>query len=236
LSFPYSSRNFRAREPLYRRNGKIRAREVRVLDENKEQLGVMSLSEALRLAQSKGLDLLETVPNAIPPVCRIVNYGKFQYEEAKKAKESHSHNAASKMKELQLSPVIAAHDFDTKLTHAIGFLSDDMKVCIKLRFRGRQRAHKEFGFEMVNRFVAATAAYGRPDAPPKMLGERDLTVIISPLPREKRGKAVPAAARPASTKAPELSPKAPHGEAGPGNSQQQDPPPPQNPPDGPLEG
>jgi translation initiation factor IF-3 len=194
LSFPYPARNFRSKEPRYRRNGKIRAREVRVVDENKQQLGVMSLGEALRLAQNKGLDLLEIAPNAVPPVCRIVNYGKFQYEEAKKAKESHSHQAGSKMKELQLSPAIALHDFDTKLAHAIEFLSADMKVCVKLRFRGRQRAHKEYGFQMVNRFVAGTAAYGRADAPPKMLGDRDLTVIISPLPREKRPKTAPSTA------------------------------------------
>jgi len=184
LSYP--SRSFHPREPKFRRNGKIRARQVRVIDETKQQLGVMSLSDALRLAQTKGLDLLETVPNAVPPVCRIVDYGKFQYEEAKKAKDSHGKQAASKMKELQLSPTIAVHDFAVKLSHAIGFLSDDMKVCVKLRFRGRQRAHKEFGFEVVNRFVREAAAYGRADAPPKLLGERDLTVVISPLPRDKR--------------------------------------------------
>jgi len=149
----------------------------------------MPLSEALRMAQTKGLDLLETVPNAVPPVCRIVDYGKFQYEESKRAKDSHGKQASGKMKELQLSPVIADHDFDTKLAHAIQFLSEDMKVCVKLRFRGRQRAHKEYGFLVVNKFVAETAAYGRADSPPKMLGERDLTVIITPLPRDKRAKA-----------------------------------------------
>src|SRR5262249_45060275 len=180
-----------AREPKYRRNGKIRAREVRVIDENKRQLGVMPLNEALRLAQAKGLDLLETVPNAVPPVCRIVNFGKFQYEEAKKAKDGHSRQASSRMKELQLSSVIEVHDFNTKLAHAIQFLSEDTKVCVKLRFRGRQRAHKEFGFEVVNRFVLGAAAYGRADAPPKMLGERDLSVVISPLPRDKRPKSIP---------------------------------------------
>jgi translation initiation factor IF-3 len=203
LSYPFRGRPFHSREPQYRRNGKIRAREVRVIDENKQQLGVMPLGEALRLAQSKSMDLLETVPNAVPPVCRIVNYGKFQYEEAKKAKEVHSRQAASKMKELQLSPGIAENDFETKLSHAIQFLSEDMKVCVKLRFRGRQRAHKEFGFEVVNKFVREAAAYGRADSPPKMLGERDLTVIISPLPRDKRPKAAHAgsAAAPASPKA-----------------------------------
>ena len=92
------------------------------------------------------------------------------------------------MKELQLTANIDPHDFGVKLNHAIGFLCDDMKVRIKLRFRGRQKAHKEFGFEVVNRFVQEAAAYGRADSPPKMLGDRDLNVIISPLPRDKRAK------------------------------------------------
>lgn len=174
---------------------------MRVVDENKQQLGVMTLNDALRMAQTKGLDLLETVPNATPPVCRIVDYGKFLYEESKRAKESHSRQSGGKMKEIQLSPVIAVHDFDTKLAHAKQFLSEDMKVCVKLRFRGRQRAHKEFGFEVVNRFVAEAATFGRADSPPKMLGERDLTVVISPLPRDKRAKP-PAAAAPARSSSP----------------------------------
>lgn len=154
------------------------------MDEAKEQLGVMPLSTALRLAQAKGLDLVEIAPNATPPVCRIVNYGKFQYEEAKHHKETR--NTGSKMKELQLSAGIDPHDFGVKLTRAIEFLCDDMKVRVKLRFRGRQRAHKEVGFDVVNKFVTAAAAYGQADAPPKMLGERDLNVMLSPLPRNKR--------------------------------------------------
>jgi translation initiation factor IF-3 len=186
LSRPFPSRFFQSREPKHRRNGKIRAREVRVLDETKQQLGVMPLSEALRLAQSKGLDLVEIAPTATPPVCRIVNYGKLQYEEAKSHKESRS--TGSKMKEIQLSASIDPHDFGVKLNHAINFLCEDMKVRIKLRFRGRQRAHKEVGFEVVNRFVKESAAYGQADAPPKMLGERDLNVMLSPLPRNKRAK------------------------------------------------
>jgi translation initiation factor IF-3 len=169
-------------------NGKIRAREVRVIDENKEQLGVMTLSDALKLTQSKDLDLIETVPNANPPVCRIVDYGKFLYDEAKREKESHKAQSASKMKELQLSPTIDNHDFGIKLDHAIKFLCDDMKVRIKLRFRGRQKAHKEFGFEVVNRFVKEAAPYGQADAAPKLLGDRDLNVILTPLPRGKRAK------------------------------------------------
>lgn len=188
MSRPFPSRSFHSREPAHRRNGKIRAREVRVLSETKEQLGIMSLDEALRLARSKDLDLVEVAATANPPVCRMVNYGKFLYEEAKRVKESSRANSASKMKELQISATIDPHDFGVKLNHAIEFLSEDMKVRVKLRFKGRQKAHKDVGFEVVNRFVREAAAYGQADSPPKMLGDRDLNVILSPLPRNKRPK------------------------------------------------
>jgi translation initiation factor IF-3 len=173
---------------LHRRNGKIRAREVRVLDEEKKQLGVMSLNDALRIAQAKGLDLIEIVPNATPPVCRIVNYGKFLYEEAKRQKDARMPQSASRMKELQLSPAIDPHDLAVKRNHAIQFLCDDLKVRIKLRFKGRQKAHKEVGFQVVNKFVTDVALYGHADAPPKMLGDRDLNVVLTPLPRNKRAQ------------------------------------------------
>src|SRR5215813_1129965 len=181
---PY--RKFQRHEPLHRRNGKIRAREVRVIDDAKQQLGVMSLDAALRLARDRQLDLVEIAGAATPPVCRIVNYGKFLYEESKAHKGNKP--AGGRMKEIQLSPSIDPHDFQTKLNHAIEFLGDNMKVRIKLRFKGRQKAHKEFGFEIVNRFVRETAAFGKADSPPKMLGDRDLNVVISPLPRNQRGK------------------------------------------------
>ena len=161
---------------------------MRVLDETKQQLGVMSLNDALRIAYGKGLDLVEIAPNATPPVCRIVDYGKFLYEESKREKESRSSQAASRMKELQLSAVIDPHDLAVKRDHAIQFLCDDLKVRVKLRFKGRQKAHKEFGFEVVNKFVRDIAAYGQADSPPKMLGDRDLNVVITPLHRDKRGK------------------------------------------------
>jgi translation initiation factor IF-3 len=174
-----------------------------VLDETKQQLGVMSLNEALRLAMSKGLDLVEIAPNATPAVCRIVDYGKFMYEEAKKNKDSHGHQSASKMKELQLSPMIDPHDFSIKLGHAIDFLCEDMKVRVKLRFRGRQKAHTEFGFAVVNRFVKEAAAWGQADSPPKMLGDRDLNVVLSPLPRNKRAKHPQRTETPASPEPPQ---------------------------------
>lgn len=190
-------RPFQPREPLQRRNGKIRAREVRVVDESKKQLGVMLLGDAIRLATSRGMDLIEIVPDATPPVCRIVEFGKFQYEQSKRSKDSKP--AGSRMKEIQLSPSIDAHDFATKLNHAIEFLCDDVKVRLRLRFRGRQKAHKEFGFQVVNRFVTEIAAYGQADSPPKMAGDRDLGVLISPLPKDKRAKRSQPAKLPAPT-------------------------------------
>lgn len=148
----------------------------------------MSLNSALRLAQDKGLDLVEIAATATPPVCRIVNYGKFLYEESKRTKDTHARQAGGRMKELQLSPAIDAHDLAVKRDHAIQFLCDDLKVRVKLRFKGRQKAHKEVGFEVVNKFVRDVAAYGQADSPPKMLGDRDLNVLLTPLPRDKRAK------------------------------------------------
>jgi translation initiation factor IF-3 len=159
-----------------------------VLDEAKQQLGVMALSEALRLAQARGLDLVEIAATATPPVCRIVNYGKFLYEEAKRNKDTRAPQSASRMKELQLSPAIDPHDLAVKRDHAIQFLCDDLKVRIKLRFKGRQKAHKEVGFQVVNKFVSDVAPYGQADSPPKMLGDRDLNVVLTPLHRDKRAK------------------------------------------------
>ncbi len=207
MSSPF--RSFRPRQPQHRRNGKIRAREVRVLDEAKQQLGVMPLGDALRLAQSRGRDLIEIAPEAAPPVCRIVDYGKFQYEESKRGKDSHRRQSGNKMKELQLTPGIDPHDFAFKLGHAIEFLCEDMKVRVKLRFRGRQKAHKEIGFEVVNRFVKEAAAYGQADAPPKMAGDRDLNVIISPLPREKRAKRPRELKPPQPLPVPDIAPEEP---------------------------
>src|SRR5882762_8009090 len=110
-------RSFQRREPLHRRNGKIRAREVRVIDDTKQQLGVMTLDAALQLARSKELDLVEIAATAVPPVCRIVNYGKFLYEESKSQKSNKP--SGGKMKEIQLSPTIDPHDFQTKVGHAL---------------------------------------------------------------------------------------------------------------------
>jgi translation initiation factor IF-3 len=135
------------------------------------------------------MDLIEIAPTATPPVCRIMQYGKFLYEESKRKKESSTRHPSRQMKEIQLSPTIDPNDFRTKVNHAVGFLSNDQTVRVKLRFRGRQRAHKEYGFEVVNRFIQETSAYGRADSVPRMAGDRDLHATISPLPRDRRPKA-----------------------------------------------
>lgn len=185
MSRRFFSRPFQPREPKHRCNGKIRAREVRVLDMDKKQVGVMALGDAVRLARSQGLDLVEIAPNATPPVCRIVDYGRFLYEEAKSQKESRQ--AGSAMKEIQLRPGIEAHDLQTKLNHAREFLEDGSLVKVALRFRGRELRHPERGMQVVEQFVAELAAFGSTDAPPRRV-ERSIHVILRPLPKQQRGK------------------------------------------------
>jgi len=191
LSHPFSPRNSSS-AALLRVNGKIRAREVRVIMGEK-QLGVFSLNDALALARQHGVDLVEISASATPPVCRIVEIGKFRYEQAKREKESKKHQHASIVKEVQLSPRIDPHDFGIKLSHAVNFLCEDMKVKIALKFRGREMAHTEVGFEVINRFLAEIAPYGHPDFEPKLIG-RGINVMVSPLPRNKRAKNPRAAA------------------------------------------
>jgi len=186
LSRPFPSRSAPS-SSFVRINGKIRAREVRVIGPDKQQVGIIQLSEAIRMAQSQGLDLVEIAPTANPPVCQIVDYGKFRYEQAKREKESKKHQHANKVKEVQLSPQIDPHDFGVKLNHAIDFLCEDMKVKVTLKFRGREMAHKEYGFQQVKKFVAEVAPWGHPDFEPKLIG-KGINVMISPHPRNKRAK------------------------------------------------
>ena len=139
------------------------------------------------MAKAKGVDLVEIAPNAVPPVCRLVDFGKFRYEQAKKDKESKKHQHANKVKEIQLSPNIDPHDFGVKLSHAIDFLCQDMKVKVTLRFRGREMAHQEFGFKKINDFIKEVTPFGHPDAAPKLIG-KGINLMLSPLPRAKRAK------------------------------------------------
>ena len=187
MSRPYSSRYSPPSGPAYKVNGKIRAREVRVIGIDGKQVGVLTLGDALTLARANGVDLVEIAPNATPPVCRLVDYGKFRYEQAKKDKESRKHQHATKVKEIQLSPKIDPHDLGVKLEHAIDFLCEDMRVKVTLKFRGREMAHTEFGFQVIDKFLKDVAPYGHSDSEPKLIG-RGVNVMVNPLPRNKRAK------------------------------------------------
>ncbi len=187
MSRPFSPRNSPSSASYARVNGKIRSREVRVVDTDKKQLGIMQLSDALNMARSKAVDLVEIAPNADPPVCRLIDFGKYRYEIAKQEKEARKHQHANKVKEIQLSPNIDPHDFSVKLQHAITFFCEDMKVKISLRFRGREMAHKEFGFQTVNKLVKELLPFAHPDHEPKLVG-KGINVMLTPLPRNKRAK------------------------------------------------
>ena len=186
MSRPFPSRNSSSAAYL-RVNGKIRAREVRVIDEDDKNLGILPLNDALVLARQRGVDLVEISPTANPPVCRLVEIGKFRYEQAKKEKESRKHQHASTVKEIQLSPRIDPHDLGIKLDHAVDFLCEDMKVKVALKFRGREMAHTEIGFQVIKKFLSNIEPYGHPDFEPKLNG-RNIVVMITPLPRNKRAK------------------------------------------------
>ena len=187
MSRPFTPQRNQSAASFIRVNGKIRAREVRVIGPDGHQVGVLQLNDAINLARQHGVDLVEISPNAVPPVCRLVDFGKFRYELAKKEKESKKHQHASTVKEVQLSPRIDPHDLEIKTQHAINFLCEDMKVKVALKFRGREMAHTEIGFEVINKFIADTAPYGHPDFTPKLAG-KTINLMISPLPRNKRAK------------------------------------------------
>ncbi|HKI69273.1 MAG TPA: translation initiation factor IF-3, partial [Verrucomicrobiae bacterium] len=184
---PYFSRSSSRSGSFVRVNGKIRAREVRVIGVDGKQAGVLSLGEAINLARANGVDLVEIAASASPPVCRLVDYGKFRYEQAKKDKESKKHQHATTVKEVQLSPRIDPHDLMVKTHHAIDFLCEDMKIKVVLKFRGREMAHTEIGFQVIRKFLEDIAPFGHQDFEPKLVG-RGITVMITPLPRNKRAK------------------------------------------------
>ena len=186
MSRPFSPRNSSPASNL-RVNGKIRARDVRVIGPDHKQLGVFPLNDALNLARQHGVDLVEISPNAMPPVCRLVEIGKFRYELAKKEKESRKHQHASTVKEVQLSPRIDPHDLGIKVMHAVDFLCEDMKVKVALKFRGREMAHTEVGFEVIKKFIEEITPFGHPDFSPKLVG-RAINLMISPHTRNKRAK------------------------------------------------
>jgi len=156
----------------------------------------MDLAQAIRLAQNNGVDLVEIAPNAVPPVCRVVDYGKYKYEISKKEKEAKKTSHANEVKEIQLSAVIDPHDLGIKLAHAIGFLCEDMQVKINLRFRGRQNAHTEVGAGVVKKFLADLAPWGQANSDVRIVGKA-INLMVNPLPRHKRAKHPDEANRPA---------------------------------------
>ena len=161
-------------------NDDIRFREVRVVGENGEQLGIMSSDAARRLAYDAGLDLVLMAPQAVPPVCRIMDYGKFRFEREKKEKEARKNQATVELKEIQLSCRIDTHDFETKVRHALRFLGDGNKVRVVMRFKGREMTHIGLGREIMEKFIAACAEVGSADKSPVLDG-RFMSVTISPL-------------------------------------------------------
>jgi len=166
-----------------RRNHRIRAPQIRVIGPDGSQIGVMTSDQGIKLAAQYGLDLVEVAPSATPPVCRILDFGKYMYEESKKSKSSKT--SAAKLKEIELTPRIDPHDLETKLRHAEEFLFHGNKVKMKLKFRGREMAHTEIGFEIVKKAIADLETIGHPDSDAKLNG-RNIIVMLSPLPTNKR--------------------------------------------------
>jgi translation initiation factor IF-3 len=140
-------------------------------------IGVVSISEAMSMAVRAGLDLVEISPNAEPPVCRVMDFGKFKYEMSRKDREARKHQHAAEMKEIKFHANVADHDFMTKVNHIRGFLEKGMKVKCSLFFRGRENAHREIGFDVMNRLVKATEDIGQTDAMPKLIGNSIMMVL-----------------------------------------------------------
>ncbi|TWG31485.1 translation initiation factor 3 (bIF-3) [Geobacillus sp. C56-T2] len=160
-------------------NEQIRAREVRLIDQNGEQLGIKSKQEALEIAARRNLDLVLVAPNAKPPVCRIMDYGKFRFEQQKKEKEARKKQKVINVKEVRLSPTIEEHDFNTKLRNARKFLEKGDKVKATIRFKGRAITHKEIGQRVLDRFSEACADIAVVETAPKMDG-RNMFLVLAP--------------------------------------------------------
>ncbi len=168
-----------------RRNDRIRATEVRVIGPEGTNLGVMPPKKALELAKKVGLDLIEISPAARPPVCRILDFGKFLYEESKKQKDSKQGKSTTKLKEVKFRVSIDQHDFETKLRRAESFLFSGNKVKLTLQFRGREMEHTELGVQRVNLARDELAGVSTADMDARRVG-RQVTMVLSPLPESKR--------------------------------------------------
>lgn len=160
-------------------NEGIRADKIRVVDENGEMKGVMTVRDALKLAEEAGLDLVEISPNADPPVCKILDYGKYKYEQQKKAAEARKKQKIIDIKEIKIRPGIEDHDYQVKLKAARRFLEEGDKVKVTMRFRGREMAHLDIGMTVMNRMKADLADLGKPELEPRMEGRQALMVIAA---------------------------------------------------------
>ena len=160
-------------------NEEIRDREVRVIGPDGAQLGIMSAQKALDLALSKNLDLVKIAPQATPPVCKIIDYGKYRFEQAKREKEARKNQRIVEIKEVRLSLNIDTHDFETKVGHAMRFLKEGNKVKASIRFRGREMGHPEQGYEVMKRFAEALAEIANVEKPAKLEGRNMLMFLAS---------------------------------------------------------
>lgn len=160
-------------------NGEIRDREIRVISETGEMLGVMSPREAMRLAEEADLDLVKISPNAVPPVCKIMDYGKFKFEQAKKEKENRRNQKVVEIKEVQLSMTIDVGDLNVKAKQATKFLGEGNKVKVSIRLRGRQMAHANLGRDVMNNFFEGLKEIAVIEKPINMEG-RNIIIILAP--------------------------------------------------------
>lgn len=160
-------------------NEEIRVASVRLVSDDGEQLGIMSSKEALEVAYNKNLDLVMISPKAEPPVCKVMDYGKYKFELAKRDKEARKNQKTISLKEIRVSPSIDDHDFDTKVNQTIKFLKSGNKVKITVRFRGREVHHSNLGLQLLERYRDALAEFGAADKPPKLEG-KNMSMVISP--------------------------------------------------------
>lgn len=161
-------------------NRAIRAREVRVVDDEGNQLGILSLAEALAAAEERGLDLVEVSPNAAPPVCRIMDYGKYKYQTSKRAAEAKKKTARVELKEVKMRPKTEEHDFQTKVRNARRFLEEGNKVKLTIMFRGREVTHPEFGRRLMEKVTEELKDIAQVESHPSMFG-RFMTMVIAPI-------------------------------------------------------
>ena len=161
-------------------NEEIREKEVRVIGDDGETLGMMTSNAALKMAYDRGLDLVLIAPQATPPVCRIMDYGKYRFDREKREKEAKKKQQVVEVKEVQLSCRIDVHDFETKARNAVRFLSAGNKVRVVVRFKGREMAHQELGQEVLARFMQAVSEVGTSDKKPTLDG-RFLSVVLAPV-------------------------------------------------------